>query len=93
MLSTTHSSVVVKELEKNAIRMVRDVSSKVESVREGLLETSSMNEINFLSYGDVSEEYHDELYALLETNNSLKLFDTNQNKLSYNRKLKNDTVK
>lgn len=39
MLSTTHSSVVVKELEKIAIRMVRDVSSKVESVREGLLET------------------------------------------------------
>ena len=93
MLSTTHSSVVVKELEKNAIRMVRDVSSKVESVREGLLETSSMNEINFLSDGDVSEEYHDELYALLETNNSLKLFETNQNKLSYNRKLKYDTVK
>lgn len=93
IILTTHSPVVVKELELKDIRIVREERAPhVEAVRDGLLGTSSMSEINYLSYGDGSEEYHDELYALLETNKILKDFEAEQDKIRYQRPRKDGTA-
>ena len=43
-----------------------DTCKKVHGVEEGQLRYPSLNEVNYLAFGDVTEEYHDELYAYID---------------------------
>ena len=83
---TTHSSTIVKELGFNNIRLIQDTTAnkEVRTIVRNYLPSPSLNEVNYLSFEEISLEYHDELYGYLQTkaieensNNSVKVeFDT-----------------
>ena len=63
---TTHSNTIVKRLEYDNIRLVavdEHGNRRVENIQSHQLPFKSMNEINYLAFGEVSEEYHIELYT------------------------------
>lgn len=68
VIITTHSGIMVKELDFNNLRLVSDVenSKHVLNVSPGVLKYPSLNEINYTAFGEVSEEYHNELYGFLK---------------------------
>lgn len=71
VILTTHSSHIIKELTFDNLRLVQ-LESGVASVRtpnnRGVLPYSSLNEASYLAFGgEVSVEYHDELYGYLQS--------------------------
>lgn len=68
VILTTHSSVVVKELSFDNIRLIYEdeQGKRVISVEPSILQYPSLNEVNYVAYGEASEEYHNELYGFLE---------------------------
>lgn len=68
VLLTTHSPVIVKELDFNNLRLIYDNEGRkrILSVEPAVLQYPSLNEVNYAAYGEVTEEYHNELYGFLE---------------------------
>lgn len=68
VIITTHSPIIVKELDFEDIRLVYEDSNvkRVLSVEPAVLQYPSLNEVNYVAYGEATEEYHDELYGFLE---------------------------
>ena len=66
---TTHSSTIVKELGFNNIRLIQDTTAnkEVRTIVRNYLPSPSLNEVNYLSFEEISLEYHDELYGYLQT--------------------------
>ena len=70
VILTTHSGIFVKKLRAEDLRLVskNDSNEKcVRTIEKGVLPYSSMNEINYIAFGEVTEEYHDELYGHIES--------------------------
>ncbi|MBO7555738.1 MAG: ATP-binding protein, partial [Neisseriaceae bacterium] len=85
IIITTHSSVVVRNLQFNNLRIVVDngTAKSIENAKQGLLSYPSLNEINYLVFDDVSEAYHDELYSELKEKGLWSNFDNSQPKQQY----------
>lgn len=68
VIITTHSSVIVKELDFSDIRLIcKDTNGKsVMAIEPKVLQYPSLNEVNYIAYGEASVEYHNELYGFLE---------------------------
>lgn len=69
IIITTHSAHIVKSLNFDNIRLVAaksDGSKFVSRILPHNLPYPSLNEINLLAFGEVSEEFHDELYSHIE---------------------------
>lgn len=68
VILTTHSSFVVKQLTYDNIRVIKEENGRrtIENPSLSLLPYASLNEINFTSFGDYSEEYHNELYGQIQ---------------------------
>ena len=68
ILLTTHSPVIVKELDFENLRLIfeDEVGKRVLSVEPAVLQYPSLNEVNYAAYGEATEEYHNELYGFLE---------------------------
>lgn len=69
VILTTHSSFIVKHLNFNQLRLIKDTDTGkvVENVQQGLLPYVSLNEINCLAFGDYTIEYHNELYGYIQS--------------------------
>jgi predicted ATP-dependent endonuclease of OLD family len=66
---TTHSAHIVKRLCFDSIRLISALPNgckTVSKVSPHDLPYPSLNEINFLAFEEVSEEFHNELYAYIE---------------------------
>lgn len=69
VIITTHSSDIVKCLKFGNIRLICNnvIDGKdVKMVAQRILPSPSLNEVNYLAFGDISEEYHNELYGYLQ---------------------------
>ena len=68
ILITTHSPVVVKELDFDNLRLISIINDEknVIAVQPNELPYPSLNEINFAAFSEISEEYHNELYGHIE---------------------------
>lgn len=93
VIITTHSAALVKELEFQHLRLVTiDGSSKtIEKVLPNRLPYPSLNEVNFLAFSEVTEEYHNELYGFIELEGEMTNYRNGKPTMSYN-KLKKDGV-
>ena len=82
---TTHSSIVVKELDFKDIRVIRNNGNKKEivTVEPAVLQYPSLNEVNYLAYAEVTEEYHNELYGLLEFQQWLEEYKSDKERRPY----------
>lgn len=67
VLLTTHSSLIVKNLDFKNIRLILDNSGvkEVSKIQKRYLPSPSLNEVNYLAFGEITEEYHQELYGYL----------------------------
>lgn len=68
VILTTHSPVIVKELDFRNIRLIcgDELGKKIVPIESSVLAYPSLNEVNYLAYDEATEEYHNELYGFLE---------------------------
>lgn len=69
VIITTHSADIVKGLEFNNIRLIinnEQGNKEIKSVQQKILPSPSLNEVNYLAFGDISTEFHNELYGYLQ---------------------------
>lgn len=91
VIITTHSATIVKGLQFENIRLVRMENSEkiVESILPNQLPYPSLNEVNYLAFTEVSEEYHNELYGYIEEQDLLGDYKQGKPLVSYTRILRN----
>jgi AAA15 family ATPase/GTPase len=91
VIITTHSAALVKELKFEHLRLIKsDAASKtIENVQPNELPYPSLNEVNFLAFTEVTEEYHNELYGYIESEGYLNDYKNGKSTQPYLR-LKND---
>lgn len=85
IIVTTHNPYLVKQLNYDQLRLVEEVTNvkKVNSVDPASMPYVSLNEVNYLAFGEVSEEYHDELYGHLEYRGDLNAYFATQPRFNY----------
>lgn len=96
VILTSHSGVIVKELHYNDVRLISEVNGKgkmIEHVQNGLLKYPSMNEINYIAFREVTDEYHDELYGYIEGHGWLQDYEDQKTQISYVRQQKDGKTK
>lgn len=94
VILTTHSGIVVKELDYANLRLISDVNGEkqVLNVQPGVLLYPSLNEVNFAAFGEVAEEYHNELYGFMDLQGWLDDFKQGKTQYQYTRENKNHVV-
>jgi hypothetical protein len=95
VLMTTHSSIVVKGLDFEHLRLVAidTVGNKcIESIEPNQLPYPSLNEINYIAFRDLTEEYHNELYGFIEAEELLTTYRAGKPLITYNKIRRNATV-
>lgn len=68
IIITTHSGDIVKQLSFNQIRVVCEDNGNtiIRDINKKSLPYPSLNEVNYIAFEDVNEEYHNELYGYLQ---------------------------
>lgn len=85
VIITTHSSNIVKRLSFDNIRIIIDSTNgrQVHNVDASQLPYPSLNEISYTSFGEITEEYHDELYSHIEYKNWMNQYKQGKPQISY----------
>jgi AAA15 family ATPase/GTPase len=86
VLLTTHSSIVVKGLDFDHLRLIsknENGDKLVGVVEPNELPYPSLNEINFIAFRDLTEEYHNELYGFIEAEELINDFKHSKPLMSY----------
>ena len=69
VILTTHSPTIVKGLDFDNLRVVKSENNgekQIVKIDKASLPIPSLNEVNFLAFGEADEEYHNELYGYIE---------------------------
>lgn len=94
IILTTHSPSIVKLLEFEHLQLIKNGNGKeVINVESGDLPYPSLNEVNYLAFGESNDEYHNELYGFIESEQLLNDFKTNKETIPYNRLLSNGSIR
>ena len=95
VIITTHSATIVKELGFDNIRIIRmDETHKViENTLPNQLPYPSLNEVNYLAFSEISEEYHNELYGYIEEQGLLASYKHGKPLVQYVRVLRDGTTR
>lgn len=95
VIMTTHSATLVKELEFKHLRLVKNIGNTktIEAIMPNQLPYPSLNEVNFLAFSEVTEEYHNELYGYIELEGELNNFRNTKPTVSYNKKMRDGTYR
>ena len=82
---TTHSATIVKKLNFLNIRMIRIENDKkvVENTLPHLLPYPSLNEVNYLAFAEITEEYHNELFGYIEEQGLLSAYKQGKTTVPY----------
>lgn len=69
IIITTHSANIVKKLDFKDIRLIcyEGDNKQIKNVEQNVLPLPSLNEVNYFSFGEITEEYHNELYGFLQS--------------------------
>lgn len=87
VIITTHSPKIVKELDYINLRLVSKLTGTlgISTVNPASLPYPSLNEVNFIAFGDVSEEYHNELYGHIEHQGMFNQYKLGKSTMIYRR--------
>lgn len=92
VLLTTHSPEIVKRLSfENLLLVSSSNEARISPILEHELPYPSLNEVNYVAFGEATEEYHNELYGWIEENERLAEFKAGKPTRQYNR-LRNGSV-
>lgn len=84
ILLTTHSPSIVKLLEFDHLKLIKNEPQKeVVNVERNELPYPSLNEVNFLAFGESNDEYHNELYGFIESEGLLADYQNGRETISY----------
>lgn len=95
IIITTHSPIIVKQLNLHNIRLItnNNGTKNITIPSESISPRPSLNEINYLAYEEPSEEYHNELYGLIEHHKLLEEFRKGKPTREYIRSYNRDGTK
>lgn len=87
IIITTHSAALVKELQFSHLKLVTQTDNQkdVKEVTPGKLPYPSLNEVNYLAFTEVSEEYHNELYGYIEDTGLMSTYKAGKPTMPYTR--------
>ena len=89
ILLTTHSPSIVKLLEFDHIKLIKSEPNKeVINVQCNELPYPSLNEVNFLAFSESNDEYHNELFGFIESEELLTRYKNNRETISYTKILR-----
>jgi predicted ATP-dependent endonuclease of OLD family len=84
VLLTTHSPSIVKLLDFSHLKLIKKEPIKeVVNVERSELPYPSLNEVNFLAFGESNDEYHNELYGFIESEDLLDDYKNGRPTISY----------
>lgn len=90
VLLTTHSPEIVKRLNFQDILVVCDeATERVRKIKQHELPYPSLNEVNYSTFGEATQEYHNELYGYIEERKKLNEFKSGKPNIPYKRKTNN----
>ena len=90
VLLTTHSPSIVKMLQFEHLKLIKSEPLKeVVSVERSELPYPSLNEVNFLAFGESNDEYHNELYGFIESEELLANYKDGKETIEYIRITRN----
>lgn len=94
IILTTHSPSIVKLLDFGHLKLIKEGCNIKEIVNINRIDLPypSLNEVNYLAFNEANEEYHNELYGFIESENELVNFKTGKTTISYNKILKNGSL-
>lgn len=95
VILTTHSATLVKELEFQHLRLVKSNSGAktIENVLPNSLPYPSLNEVNFLAFSEITEEYHNELYGYIELESELSNYKNGKPTKAYNKLMRDGSIR
>lgn len=95
VIITTHSATIVKELGFSNIRIIRMEQDQkiVENTLPNQLPYPSLNEVNYLAFSEISEEYHNELYGYIEEQGLLAAYKQGKPMMQYVRVLRDGSTR
>ena len=80
----THSPSIVKLLDFEHLKLIKkDPQKAVVNVERGELPYPSLNEVNFLAFGESNDEYHNELYGYIESEELLSDYKNGRDTIRY----------
>lgn len=93
IIMTTHSANIVKELDFSNLRLVSVVNGNktITEISQAQLPYPSLNEVNYMAFSEVTEEYHNELYAFIEAEGQLEVYKAGKPTLLYIKLMRNGT--
>jgi len=84
ILLTTHSPSIVKLLDFGHLKLIKkELQKEVVNVEKNELPYPSLNEVNFLAFGESNDEYHNELYGYIESEGLLADYQNGREKINY----------
>lgn len=90
VILTTHSPAIVKMLDFEHLQLIKDGEEKeVINIERSNLPYPSLNEVNYLAFGESNDEYHNELYGFIESEEMLTTFKQDKPTMLYRRQLRN----
>lgn len=74
------------ELDYSNLRLISssDAGKTIETVLPGQLPYPSLNEVNYLAFSEITEEYHNELYGYIEAEGQLNAYKAGKTTMLYN---------
>jgi predicted ATP-dependent endonuclease of OLD family len=95
LILTTHSATLVKELDFKHLRLIKTSSGAktIENVLPNSLPYPSLNEVNFLAFSEITEEYHNELYGYIELENELSNYKIGKPTKAYKKPIRDGSIK
>jgi AAA15 family ATPase/GTPase len=89
VILTTHSPAIVKMLDFEHLQLIKDGEEKeVINIERSNLPYPSLNEVNYLAFGESNDEYHNELYGFIESEEMLATYKQEKTTMLYKRQLR-----
>jgi predicted ATP-dependent endonuclease of OLD family/succinate dehydrogenase flavin-adding protein (antitoxin of CptAB toxin-antitoxin module) len=89
VILTTHSPAIVKMLDFEHLKLIKDGEEKeVINIERSNLPYPSLNEVNYLAFGESNDEYHNELYGFIESEEMLATYKQEKTTMLYKRQLR-----
>lgn len=85
VILTTHSANIVKELTYSNLRLVSDNDGQknISKIIPGELPYPSLNEVNYLAFSEISEEYYNELYGYIVSEGKFNEYKEGKHTIPY----------
>ena len=92
IILTTHSPSIVKLLEFEHLKLIKeDDGIEIVNVEQADLPYPSLNEVNYLAFEESNEEYHNELYGYIESEQLLNDYKSGKTTILYKKEFRGNT--